>query len=146
MKPEYTGSIWFSIPIFSECEVASSPRYRWKCYDRGDDPFVIIQWTRSGEGMFTCERGTFKVPPGFAFVAIVSEQSSYYYPPKGKEPWVYEWINIYGSTACDIFRKFQAEFGPVVPLSIQGSGQGLHFAGSSRRFPARKVRIGTKSA
>lgn len=121
MKPEFIGSIWFSIPVFDAKETVSSPRYKWNCYDRGDDPFVIVQWTLSGEGIFECEKGTYKVPAGYAFVAIVSETSSYYYPPKAKEPWVFGWFNVYGSIACEIFRKFQSEFGPVVPLPLQSA-------------------------
>ncbi len=121
MKPEYKDSIWFSIPIVGEKEVVSSPRYHWRCDDRGDDPFVIVQWTQSGEGIFSCETGTFKVPAGYAFVSIIPEDASYYYPPKSKEPWVFEWFNVYGSIACEIFRKFRSEFGPIVPLPIQSA-------------------------
>jgi len=121
MKPEYRDSVWFSIPIFGEREAVTSHRYRWKCDDRGDDPFAIVQWTQEGEGVFVSERGTFKVPAGYAFVAIVPERSDYYYSPKGKQPWVFDWINVYGSVACEIFRKFRSEFGSVVPLPLQGA-------------------------
>jgi AraC-like DNA-binding protein len=121
MKPELIGGIWFSIPVFSAKETVSSLRYKYNNLDRGDDPFAIVQWTQSGEGVFVCERGTFKVPAGYAFVSVVPEVSNYYYPPKAKEPWVFEWFNVYGSMACEVFRKFQAEFGPVVPLPLQSA-------------------------
>jgi AraC family transcriptional regulator, arabinose operon regulatory protein len=121
MQPELKGrSIWFSIPIFAQNESISSPRYRHTSDNRGDDPFVIVQWTQSGEGLYTNEKGTFKVPPGYAFIAIIPEKSSYHFPPKSKVPWVFDWFNVYGSSACEIFRIFRGEFGHIVPLPLQG--------------------------
>src|SRR3984885_12949160 len=122
MQPELKGSgIWFSIPIFAQGESISSSRYRHTSDNRGDDSFVIVQWTQSCEGLFTNDKGTFKVPPGYAFIAIIPEKTSYHYPPKSKVPWVFDWFNVYGSIACEIFRKFRAEFGHIVPLPLGGA-------------------------
>ena len=113
--------IGISVPYFKSKETISSPRYRWSCQDRGDEPFVIIQWSLSGEGVYENGDGPIPVPADHAFVAVVPECSTYYYAPAQQEPWIFAWINLYGSFACDLARKFQVEFGPVIPLSSRGS-------------------------
>ncbi len=109
-----------SVPYFTANDSASSPRYRWNCHDRGEAPFVILQWTHSGDGVFETRKLARRVPADHAFVAIVPERSTYYYPPDRQEPWIFSWLNVYGPLACDLFRAFQARFGPVVPLAPRG--------------------------
>jgi AraC family transcriptional regulator of arabinose operon len=82
---------------------------------------VILQWTLSGEGLYEDENGPKPVPADHAFIAVVPERSAYYYPSTQQEPWVFTWINFYGSLAHDLLKRFQAEFGPVVPLSSRGA-------------------------
>jgi len=82
---------------------------------------VILQWTLSGEGAFATKRGTFPVPANHALIAVIPERSTYYYPPEQMEPWVFTWLNFYGALACDLFRKLQEEFGPVMPLPPRGA-------------------------
>lgn len=112
--------IEISAPYFHANEVVFTPRYRWNCHDRGAEPFVILQWTHSGEGVYENNRRAQRVLKDHAFLAIVTERSSYYYPPDGREPWVFSWINWYGNFACNLFRKFQERFGSVIPLSPRG--------------------------
>jgi len=81
---------------------------------------VILQLTQSGEGVFENERGSLRVPADHAFIAVVPEQSTYYYPPEGRGPWVFSWMNFSGTLACTLFKAFQSEFGPVVFLSPHG--------------------------
>jgi AraC family transcriptional regulator of arabinose operon len=121
MPSKVFRDIWLSIPYFREGEAVSNARYRWNCYDRGEEPFVLFQWTHSGEGAFEGRHGRLAVPADHAFVAVVPERSTYFYPPEQKETWVFTWLNFYGSLACDLFRKLQAEFGPVIPLSSRGA-------------------------
>ncbi len=52
------------MPYYEDNETVSSPRYRWSCQVRGAEPFVILQWTRSGEGIFESRLGAQRVPPG----------------------------------------------------------------------------------
>lgn len=115
------GDIAISMPYYRDRQTVSSPRYRWSCQDRGAEPFVILQWTRSGEGMFEGRHGAQRVPRDHAFIAVVPEASIYYYPPEAREPWVFTWMNWYGTFACELFRRFRARFGPVVPLSPRGA-------------------------
>jgi len=56
-----------------------------------------------------------------AFLTVIPERSTYYYPPEAREPWVVTWMNFYGALACDLFKKFQTEFGHVIPLSSRGA-------------------------
>jgi AraC-like DNA-binding protein len=114
-------SIEIAIPYWQRKQVVSNSRYRWNCWDRGTNPFVILQWTLSGEGIFEGTHGRFSVPADHAFIAVVPEQSTYFFPPNQRAPWVFGWLNFYGYLACDLFRKLQAEFGPVIPLASRGA-------------------------
>jgi len=114
------NTLIFSSKI-TEQTVTARSRYRWNAYDRGGNPFVIFQWTHSGEGVFECTRGQLRVPAEHAFVAITPERSTYYYPPDGYEPWAFRWMNFSGILAISLFKAFQDEFGPVVFLSSQGA-------------------------
>lgn len=118
---KFSTDILLSIPYFRVDESVSTSRYRWNCQDHGDKPFVILQWTHSGRGIFQSSRGIIPVPADHAFIAVVPERSTYYYPPEEREPWVFSWVNFYGSLACGLFRNLQAEFGPVIPLSAHGT-------------------------
>ena len=115
------ADIALSMPYFRVKETVTTSRYRWGCHDRGTEPFVILQWTRSGEGVFENRRGAQRVPKDHAFLAILPERASYYYPPEARQPWVFGWYNWYGTFACDLFRRMQARFGPVIPLSSRGA-------------------------
>ncbi|MCE0498059.1 MAG: helix-turn-helix domain-containing protein [Methylacidiphilales bacterium] len=116
MDQKSSGDIWFNLSHFETEERIASPRYRWDCTRRGDIPFVILQWTLAGEGRFENGTGIHPVPRDHAFVAVVPEPSTYYYPPESREPWVFGWLSFYGDLACELFRKFQSEFGPVIVL------------------------------
>lgn len=109
------------MPYFRLNEAISTSRYRWNCHDRGVEPFVILQWTHSGEGIYETRTERLHVPENHAFVAVLPERSTYYYPPDAREPWVFSWVNWYGAFACEIFRQIQARFGPVIPLSSRGA-------------------------
>jgi len=137
METESARSIEVTVPYYSHRkQVVANSRYRWNCWDRGSNSFVILQWTHSGEGIFEGKEGRFRVSADHAFIAIVPEQSTYYYPPEHREPWVFSWLNFYGSLACDLFLKFKTEFGPVVPLVARGAA-----AASLRRLLTKSARI-----
>jgi AraC-like DNA-binding protein len=105
-----------SVPYMRQEEKASSPRYRWNNWERGDRPYVILQWTLSGEGRLDCDQGTLRVPEDYAFVVLVPERTAYYYSPESREPWVFGWMNFYGEFACEIFRALRSQFGAVLSL------------------------------
>ena len=125
-------SVELSVPYWQRKQIISSPRYSWNCWDRGKTPFVILQWTLSGEGLFAGQAGSFRVPAEHAFIAVVPERSTYSYPVENGEPWIFSWLNFSGSLACSLFHKLQAEFSPVIPLSSRGAA-----AASLRRLLSR---------
>jgi AraC-like DNA-binding protein len=140
------GDIEISVPYFTASQTVSSSRYRWNCHDRGGEPFVILQWTHSGEGVFESRPGAHRVPAEHAFIAIVPERSSYYYPADRQEPWTFSWLNLYGSFACDLFRAFQGRFGAVVPLAARGGAAAalrrlLAMAGKSDALDRSRVSL-----
>lgn len=105
-----------SAPFANRLQRVNSSRYFWDNHLRGEDQFVIIQHTLSGQGIFVWEGGTWSVPSGYAFLAVVSEESSYHYPDEATEPWTFSWINFYGPLAVLLGRELRRLHGPVLPL------------------------------
>ena len=104
--PTAPADIALSMSFFRANEIVTSPKYRWSCRDRGTEPFVILQWTHSGEGIFESARGIQRVPPDHALLAVVPQDATYYYPADAREPWTFSWFNWYGTWACELFRRF----------------------------------------
>jgi len=113
--------IRISVPFGCITETTQTSRYHHDGNARGEEPFVIIQWTYSGVGEFRHGAETYSVPPGHAFIAIVPEDSAYYYPPEGRDPWSYGWLNFYGELGIHLCRRLREAFGPVLPLHAQGT-------------------------
>ncbi|MFA7343720.1 MAG: helix-turn-helix domain-containing protein [Terrimicrobiaceae bacterium] len=98
-------------------EKRSNSRYYWECRNRGDNAFVILQWTRHGAGFFELEGRRQPVPESTAFLALVPESSAYGYPAGGRSPWVFSWLNVYGDFGVSLWRGFREKFGAVLPLA-----------------------------
>lgn len=122
-----TGSnlIRISAPFGNSLETIQTSRYHFRNHfrsdERGEEQFVIIQWTFSGHGEMSYGAKTHTVPPEHAFIVTVPEDSAYYYPPEGREPWSYGWINFYGDFAVHLCQQLREAFGPVLPLRPQGT-------------------------
>lgn len=130
-----------SAPFGRSVEAVQSARYVWDSARRNPSQFVIIQWTRSGEGRFAWEGGAHPVPAGHAFVALVPEASRYFFPRGSRKAWTFSWLNLYGGFAREICRDLRRAFGPVLPLPPR-SPAALAFArlvewAEARRFPDR---------
>lgn len=97
-------------------EVRMSPRYQWDNSRRGEEPFVILQCTHRGEGAFELDGKSHLVPPGHAFIALLPENSRYYYPVGVREPWVFSWVNFYGEWAVPLWTGLRNQSGPVISL------------------------------
>lgn len=108
--------ILISIPFGCEVEERRSGRYFWDSRDRGKEPFVILQRTISGEGFFRHGDFLHRVPPEHALIAIPPEDSSYGCPVPLKKAWRFSWINFYGEMAVELFTRFRAARGSVLPL------------------------------
>ncbi len=110
------NSFLISLPFGQSFESVNSTRYHFSSAQRGDEPFVILQRTAKGSGIFEFEGQSSPVPPGHAFLAIVPEESAYFFPKEAGEPWQFAWINFYGSLGLSLCREFRKTFGSVLPL------------------------------
>lgn len=119
-------AILLTVPFGKPRSSAYSPRYSWNNATRGKEEFVILQWTLEGEGCFGISGKAWPVKAEEAFIAIVPEASEYYFPKQSQGPWKFAWLNIYGSLGVSLFRRFRAQFGPVVPLPRR-SAAGMMF-------------------
>jgi len=75
-----------------------------------------MQYTHRGEGVFELDGNSHRVPQGYAFIALLPENSRYYYPGGGCGPWVFSWINFYGEWAVPLWTNLRNIAGPVIPL------------------------------
>ncbi len=103
-------------PFSRHRETVFSTRYYWDNARRGNHPFVIIQKTLSGCGVFERGRVAQPVPEDHAFIAVVPEESVYYYPREATEPWALSWMNFYGDFASRLISSFRGTYGDVLPL------------------------------
>jgi AraC-like DNA-binding protein len=105
------------LPFGLSKERQRGSRYHWNNAHRGDDSFVIFQYTHQGLGCIDFGGERYDVPAGHAFIAITPEASRYYYPPEREGEWVFSWINFYGDLALKIWGSLRERVGPVVPVT-----------------------------
>jgi len=84
---------------------------------------VILQLTHSGHGIYEDRNGRRQVAEGWAFISVVPEDISYYYPPGGTEPWVFSWLNFAGEEGIRLWQWFRGRYGSVFPLEEQTAGR-----------------------
>jgi len=117
-------ALLMSAPFGSISQSVNSPRYYWDNARRGDERFVIFQWTMEGTGGFSLNGKSWSLSSGEAFIAVVPEESSYYFPRQAVAPWRFAWLNFYGPSAISFIQKFRETYGPILPLplhSVAGS-------------------------
>jgi AraC-like DNA-binding protein len=110
-----------SAPFAKGEEVQTNPRYDWNCHDRGVNSFVIFQYSLAGLGRFQLGTAVHDVPAESAFIALVPEKSRYFYPPEGREPWTFCWLNFYNPLSIALWRRLRDRFGPVIRLARHSS-------------------------
>src|SRR5947207_2191519 len=99
-------------------ETRHSAQYYWDSSKRGKAPFVILQHTFKGEGAFSHGGSSQKVTSGTAFLSIIPEQATYFYPPEAKQPWTFSWVDFYGELSVALWQAFRERFGAVFPLPL----------------------------
>jgi len=114
-----------SVTFAHKYESVNSTRYLWDSRYRGEEPFVILQWTFEGAGEFTFQGKTWLINTGDIFIAIPPEESVYAFPKQATEPWRYGWLNLYGAFGVALARAFRDAFGPVVPLPLHSVAAGM---------------------
>lgn len=113
-------------PLCWRQEVIPSWRYHWDNQHREGASYVIIQQTLTGRGIFQDEHKNHEIGPGRAFIAIVPEKSSYYYPKNESVPWKICWMNFDGEHSLRLWSDFRKRFGSVLSLP-EGSPAGQRF-------------------
>lgn len=128
-----------SAPYGESESSAASTRYRYDNAQRGEEPFVIIQRTISGDGLCRWRDRDWAVPPEHAFICLVPEASSYCYPPEAEAPWHFSWLNFYGPLPVMLCAALREERGPVLPLPSRSKAQSLfsHLVAASQQRPPR---------
>jgi len=106
-------------------EAAVSTRYH-HTFSASSAARVIVQWTRSGCGVYEDGHGSRLLPPGSAFVIVLPKVSQYYYPHDSTAPWVFDWVDLVGPLAATLFGGLCEKFGPVIPLRPKGTAA-IHF-------------------
>lgn len=139
-------ALFISVPYGVKSETITTPRYRYENDRRGQEPFVIIQRSRYGQGEFGIAGRVHPVPQDHAFLAIVPEASFYAYPEQGSQPWTFSWVNLYGTPALALARAFREAFGPVVALPERSPAGALHEAlldtlGTRHRSPPHEISL-----
>jgi len=133
------AQLLISVPFGRTSESVNSTRYFWDNNHRNEEPFVILQWTMEGSGEFVLQGKTWSLSPGYAFIAIQPEASSYYFPKQAAEPWKFAWLNFYGAFGVSLMREFRKAFGPVAALPLQSVAAGMFLSlaamGETRDFP-----------
>ena len=97
-------------------EFKNSPQYYWDGMKRGNNPYVIVQLTHAGRGIFADANGEHSVCAEHAFINIIPEPARYYYPQDAVEPWHLSWIVFHGSVAVELWRVLREQFGPILSL------------------------------
>jgi AraC-like DNA-binding protein len=90
--------------------------YHWDSRYRGNESYVIFQAGSSGEGCFEWKGQCHRVPAGHAFIAIVPENSCYYFPSGAAVPWEFSWINFRGRQGVELWSWLRDAYGPVIPF------------------------------
>ncbi len=112
----------FSLPTTADSfERVKNESYFWDSSKRGNKPYVIVQQTLGGCGRIRFQGREFRVPPGSALVAIVPEESAYFFSKKDAPEWEFRWINFEGESAIHLWGGLRKRFGPV--LNLQEGGE-----------------------
>jgi AraC-like DNA-binding protein len=77
---------------------------------------VILQYSLSGLGKFQIGGVVHDVPAESAFIALMPEKARYFYPPEGREPWTFCWLNFYNPFGIRLWERLRSRFGPVIHL------------------------------
>jgi AraC-like DNA-binding protein len=107
----------FALPTLAHAEErATTADYFFDNTRRSTSPYVILQQTLSGVGMFCLGRKKHPVSEGELFIALVPEPSRYYFDPAKADHWKFRWINLSGRSAVSMWGEFRRDFGPVARI------------------------------
>lgn len=98
-------------------ETRKDRSYRVEGSWRRDRPRIIFQYTLSGHGIFEDDQGAHPVGVGSGFLCEAHDPKiSYHFPPKGRAPWHFLFIDLYGTAAHILARDLIRRFGGIYNL------------------------------
>lgn len=98
-------------------ETIESPSYYWDNAHRSDKPHLFFQYTIAGQGVVELDNQQFSVLPGQGFIMRVpAENTKYYYPPLGTEPWSFIYLCFSGADAENIYSQMTSKYGIIFNL------------------------------
>lgn len=106
----------------SPYESAAGPSYRWENHTRRP-PGAILQYTWAGEGRLERGKRVSSCGSGQALIMLQGQPTTYFYPPGGRTPWEYAWINFSGAEA--LWGGLIQRYGDIVTLDPDGESVGL---------------------
>lgn len=98
-------------------ETIFDPSYRHEGKFRQKDETCLFKYTLAGEGIFRDAAGEHRVSAGTGFLCEIRDPATaYYYPPDGKAPWTFVYMNIAGAAAFKAVREMVRRYGPIYEL------------------------------
>lgn len=110
-----------ALDVFSGVERRTAEdHYRWDGRRRGDarDPFVLIQYTLEGFGVFETDT-IHRVPIGNAFLAVIPSKHVYYLPAAAPA-WTFLWVMIRHPYVVDRLARLTRKAVPIVQTPPTG--------------------------
>lgn len=98
-------------------EIQEKPSYRLEGRKRENTGGCQFVCTLSGRGVYLENGIEHSLPPGTAFIQRHADPvTAYYYPPDGREPWIFLWISFYGEVAAQMVNELVARYGYIYKL------------------------------
>ncbi len=91
----------------------TSSSYSWDGIKRGNDRFVLFQFTTGGRGRLRYEHELYDVFPGQAMVLHIPH-AHHYYLPGDSESWEFYYLTLYGEEIYRLWQSVEQNRGPVI--------------------------------
>lgn len=111
----------FALPRESvKTQTVKNDSYFWDNSKRGRKQYVIIHQTISGCGRLRLRGRTSRLQRGSVMIALVPEDSAYFFRAEDAPEWVFRWITFEGDSAMRLWAEMRRRFGPVLHLREEG--------------------------
>jgi AraC-like DNA-binding protein len=133
--------VYNALPSFPRPDVIVEEIQRYPSYahfgaKRQGNPGGQFVITLKGLGGFRLNGKDHRLPPGRGFLANHADPAhAYYYPPEGKEPWIFLWIAMTGAVSERMISEINTRYGYLFTLPLD--------SGLVERLYARKSERGS---
>ena len=110
----------FARPLSVAVQVVKGPEYRCDCRLRRGDSIRYFCYTLSGCGVVVDGTGSYRVPPGRAFlIETDNPHTSYFYPEEATAPWRFLAFAFHGLQAHVMVRAMLEKYGLTYELPVE---------------------------